>query len=480
MREEVETIIIDGMELPKRFEGMRFGDSPFEERGDIQALRELVHSKLNYLSKYGEERNELVSSLLGEVDFLEDIMSAERTIIKEHKKASSFLSEDQTLDKTLATLADYILFTKFDSEEQERAFLESLSESTDHVFQKRPREYDYMKRVTDTAHEVLTNDFSVLEATGKTQLTSEQKLDMKRKRSSFKLADEYLDEAYWDTYKKGNEIPFYHGEVTTQQEVFEDFKRDIDYMRYYLGVNETKDMQDIIRQNTIKAIEKESEGKELPKHFTPERQYNLLRKTYSSVKGEYEIMKRQLVKTVTLSPDAGKPVYDINSNTYYEKEDGEIVEVSTNAISLGDLKTYRPLLTMYAELWDKYDGNYTSDWYWLLWEFKRLLDKAPLTTEERDVCSLLIDAQTQSSVAEKLGLSTVVINRMVNSSIPKKVHQTYLEEVDEHVYTHKLKGKYKTCTKCGETKLISNDRYFQKNTSSKDGFRTICKKCSNS
>lgn len=477
MREEVETINIDGIELPKRFEGMRFGDSPFEERGDIQALRELVHAKLDYLSKYGEERNTLVSSLLEKVDFLEDIMSAERTIIKEHKKASSFLSEDQTLDKTLATLADYILFTKFDSEEQEIAFLESLSESTDHVFQKRPREYDYMKRVTDTAQEILTNDFSVLESTGKTQLTSDQKLDMKRKRSAYRLSDEYMDDSYWKNYDKGNKIPFYRGEMTTQQEVFEDFKREIDYMRYYLGVNETKDMQDVIRQKTVEAIAKESEGKELPKHFTPERQYNLLRKTYSSVKGEYEIMKRQLAKTVTLSPDAGKPVYDINSNTYYEKDNGEIVEVSTNAISLGSLATYRPLLVMYAELSDKYEGDYNSDWYWLLWEFKRLLDKSPLTGEERDVCSLLMDAQTQSSVAEKLGLSTTVINRMVNSSIPKKVHQTYLEEVDEHVYTHKLKGKYKTCTKCGETKLISNDRYFSRNASSKDGFRTICKKC---
>lgn len=478
MAEEKEYVVIDGIELPKRFDGLKRGENPFQERGDLQTLRENVHSKLDYTTKYGQERNELVSELLDNVDFIEDILSSDRAILKEHKKASSFLSEDQTIDKTIASLADFILFTKFDSPEQEETFVKSLSSNPDHVFEKRPREYDYMKRVTDVAHEVLTQDFSILEATGKTQLTAEQKLDMKRKRVSYKLADEYLNEAYWKRYERGNHVPFYRGESPSYQEVFEDFKREVEYLGYCLGVNESKDVQAIIKEKFIKRIAEASKDKELPRHFTPERQYTLLRKTYSSLKGEYEMMKRQLVKTVTLSPDAGKPVYDINSNTFYENESGEIVEVSTNAISLGSIETYRPLLVMYADLWDKYEGNYNSDWYWLLWEFKRLLDKAPLTEDERKVCALLMDAQSQKSVGEKLGIQSSSLNHMVNKSIPKKVHQTYLEETDEYVYTHKLKGKYKTCSKCGETKLISNDRYFRRNASSKDGFRTICKKCS--
>lgn len=477
MAEEKEFIVIDGHELPKRFDGLKRGESPFSERGDLQTLRDQVHRNLDYTSKYGKERNELVTALLNGVDFLEDIMSSERAILKEHKKTTSFLSEDQLIDKTLATLADYILFTKFDSEEDEKAFIESLTESNDHVYQKRPREYDYMKKVTDVAHEILTQDFSIHESTGKTQLTAEQKLDMKRKRSSYKLSDDYLTEEYWGGYERGNHVPFYHGDSPTHKEVFEDFKREVEYLGYCLGVNESKEVQEIIKDKFIKGIAKESEGKDLPRHFTPERQYMLLRKTYSSLKGEYEIMKRQLVKTVTLSPDPGKPVYEINSNTYYEKEDGSIVEVSTNAISLGDLKTYSPLLIMFADLWDKYEGNYNSDWYWLLWEFKRLLDKAPLTEEERAVASILMDAQTQKTASDKLGISSVVVNRMARNSIPKKMHRTYLEEIDEHVYTHKIKGKYKTCSKCGETKLISNDRYFVKNSHSKDGYRSICKKC---
>lgn len=476
--EEKEFIVIDGHELPKRFDGLKRGESPFTERGDLQTLRDQVHRNLDYTSKYGKERNELVTTLLDGVDFLEDIMSSERAILKEHKKTTSFLSEDQLIDKTLATLADYILFTKFDSEEDEKAFIESLTESNDHVYQKRPREYDYMKQVTDVAHEILTQDFSIHESTGKTQLTAEQKLDMKRKRSSYKLSDDYLTEEYWDGYEKGNHVPFYHGESPTHKEVFEDFKREVEFLGYCLGVNESREEQDAIKDKFIKRIAEESEGKELPQHFTAERQYMLLRKMYSSLKGEYEMMKRLMVKTVTLSPDSGKPVYEINSNTYYENEQGETVEVSTNAISMGDLKTYRPLLINFADLWDKYEGNYNSDWYWLLWEFKQLMDKAPLTDDERKVCSLLMDAQSQKSIGDELNLSSTIVNRMISTSIPKKIHRTYLEETDDYVYTYKIKGKYKTCSKCGETKLISNDRYFRKNPSSKDGFRSICKSCS--
>ena len=41
------------------------------------------------------------------------------------------------------------------------------------------------------------------------------------------------------------------------------------------------------------------------------------------------------------------------------------------------------------------------------------------------------------------------------------------------------KGKYKTCSRCGQVKL-AHPKYFSKNSTSKDGFYSICKECRNS
>ena len=45
-------------------------------------------------------------------------------------------------------------------------------------------------------------------------------------------------------------------------------------------------------------------------------------------------------------------------------------------------------------------------------------------------------------------------------------------------YTYVEKGKWKKCSRCGEVKLAHN-KYFSKNSTSKDGFYSICKCCRN-
>ena len=46
----------------------------------------------------------------------------------------------------------------------------------------------------------------------------------------------------------------------------------------------------------------------------------------------------------------------------------------------------------------------------------------------------------------------------------------------DYYYTELVKGKWKTCSKCGETK-IANEYYFARQSTGKDGFRAYCKKC---
>ena len=57
-----------------------------------------------------------------------------------------------------------------------------------------------------------------------------------------------------------------------------------------------------------------------------------------------------------------------------------------------------------------------------------------------------------------------------------KCGKIHVEEMTKECFE---KGKYKTCTRCGQIKLAHN-KYFSKNKTSKDGFYSICKCCRNS
>ena len=45
-------------------------------------------------------------------------------------------------------------------------------------------------------------------------------------------------------------------------------------------------------------------------------------------------------------------------------------------------------------------------------------------------------------------------------------------------FTVEEKGTWKKCSKCGQIKLAHN-RFFSKNSASKDNFYSICKECRN-
>jgi hypothetical protein len=64
----------------------------------------------------------------------------------------------------------------------------------------------------------------------------------------------------------------------------------------------------------------------------------------------------------------------------------------------------------------------------------------------------------------------------------RKLYQSILSNIcyqanifiEDYYYTYIVKGKYKTCSKCGETKLISR---FDLDNNRKDGLRVYCKEC---
>ena len=69
------------------------------------------------------------------------------------------------------------------------------------------------------------------------------------------------------------------------------------------------------------------------------------------------------------------------------------------------------------------------------------------------------------------------ISSLWRNKIPKMIAETALE--DFLVWQYKENSyPMKTCTKCGETKPAHN-QFFSRNSTSSDGWYSICKKCRN-
>jgi hypothetical protein len=70
------------------------------------------------------------------------------------------------------------------------------------------------------------------------------------------------------------------------------------------------------------------------------------------------------------------------------------------------------------------------------------------------------------------------ISSLWRNKIPKIIASCATDEWLTWYYTYQEYGKWKKCNRCGEIKL-AHKRFFSTNTSSKDGFYSLCKCCRN-
>ena len=92
----------------------------------------------------------------------------------------------------------------------------------------------------------------------------------------------------------------------------------------------------------------------------------------------------------------------------------------------------------------------------------------------------LQNSEIQMRLQQEFGLchSLEYISSLWRNKIPKLIAQQAQEEFLDYWYLTVEKGEYKKCSRCGQIKL-ANNRYFSKNTTSKDGYYSLCKDCRN-
>lgn len=474
----------------------------------LKDIYECITSKLDYDLEFATERTELVNRLVEENEWIYTLISTERLIKNQIKKKTSFLSENMAFDKLMERLSTFINHAKF-IDEIDKAHYEALIENLQELekVDKRKRDELHDSELLKLADQIQSYHHKLL----REELT-EQMVKSKRVESSDNLANretkgdfvtteeqqhrikkitkniisEELAHDYWDTMfsqtRKGL-IPWYDTDMhdesmnksilskTFRKESIEQLEKTVENIAklIHFDVKDTKKRQKMVE----KIIKKK--GK---------RYYSQLRKMYVELKGDTELAKRIL--TVIVVPkklEKTSTVIDINSNTYYTNEQGEEIELSKNYIRMSDANTYKGLILTYKDLAEKYYDSHDSDWWVLIKIFEDLLNKTSFTKDEQFVLDMLFDNYSQTQIRENYGnlnvngLSTYRISNLINTVIPNKMRETYLNSVEDWLYDSKIKGVYKSCAKCNEIKIL-NERHYRKRADNKgDGYRNSCRIC---
>lgn len=110
-----------------------------------------------------------------------------------------------------------------------------------------------------------------------------------------------------------------------------------------------------------------------------------------------------------------------------------------------------------------------------------LAEKYPLY---RKIVIYKIDGKSNLDIQEKLlkefgeTHSVEYISSLWKNKIPKMIAERAKENYLNWHFTCVEKGQWKRCSRCGQVKLATN-RFFSKNSTSKDGWYSICKCCRN-
>ena len=233
-----------------------------------------------------------------------------------------------------------------------------------------------------------------------------------------------------------------------------------------------KELREAIEQ--VEAAEKRATGK---KKFLLKKQLIEMRQDQYVIKNSYK-----------------QPMYCINGIKSFAKLDltenitiDENGEIYTDClISLFNPKHISLLLCNYSKLKEETYSKFTSDAYYMMQDLDNLIEAALAENYPMyyDLLIYKIDGKHNTEIQDLLEInygirhSVEYISSLWRNKIPKLIAEKAKEEYLVWHYTEKEIGKWKRCSRCKCIKLAHN-KFFSKNSTSKDGFYSICKSCRN-
>ena len=242
-----------------------------------------------------------------------------------------------------------------------------------------------------------------------------------------------------------------------------------------------KDLADIPQLRELRAAIKDVQDQE--KRATGRRRF-LLKKQIIQMRQDQYVIKNSYKPVIYCS----NGIKSFNSLNIQEDisvtSEGKVQDKSL--ISLMNPNHISVLLCNYSRLKEESYDKFYTDGYYLMYDLDNLIEKA-LKDKYPLYYRLLIykidkkqNKQIQSLLQDEFNIkySVQYISSLWRNKIPKLIAAVAEQEYLIWYYTQKKRGNWKKCSRCGQIKLAHN-KFFSKNSSSKDGFYSICKECRN-
>ncbi|MFB0831540.1 hypothetical protein ACEU2D_18295 [Brevibacillus laterosporus] len=403
---------------------------------DYRGVFKELYSLLDFSLPYAKDRNQLLHDVLeGKLsNWMTEYISSPAFWDKQVKTSQDSLIEFEadSFLKRLDGLANYLLHPRFNDSIQEE------------IMKKEPKK---QKRVVK---DHLTK--SKLSKIKYKELQTNNLVSLSNKKVN-KFCKQKITEHDIHTFKEIRELDNYLKKLSTQ-----------------LGYGQPKDELQIAQ----KKIEEVYGKNHLDK----------LKKLYSDLSKEIIIIKEKLVGVIYFKRLLkGTTKFDYDCDTGYFDVFDNYISVSENKIDFKNEKHILELLNHYYSLKKDCADKPNSDMWHILFVLDELIQKSNFEDHVKDILTLKIEGATGSEITSflykkyNLNLNDDRISKIFNSSIPKVIVDTYLNDYEEWLYTYKIKGKYKKCKNCHTNKLVS-EKYFRKRSDKKgDGYYNKCRLC---
>lgn len=210
------------------------------------------------------------------------------------------------------------------------------------------------------------------------------------------------------------------------------------------------------------------------------------KKAYIAQKAYREDSKLQYILRDSFYPPIGaavSPNFTAQEPEYYSKEYvDEKGNVHGEGFTLLNADLDAELLRYYIKLKGKNWGKFNDLWF-LIADFENALFEA---LKDNAIFQLIVEAKWSNlsnqeivkEIENEFGVTYTpeVISNIYCQKIPKMIAETYYDTFLDWWYLEKEKGSYKVCSCCGQT-LLAHPRFFNRNSTSRDGFYSQCKKC---
>lgn len=447
---------------------------------DTERLNSIIQKakkEMNTEVEYSDDRMKIVEELFDN-ELVVRFLSSDYHRNKQVKNKGNFLCETERMSIDLQTLAYYLLVPKFKNEEHKVEFiLDETGTVLNNHFENNVADYSYVD-----GESLKKCEYSVLSKSRYAKDSRRELLlyDDVRKNGHFDNLEVAMQQAQFNkkqaAYTRKDKKSKKKFTVETSQKVTKDDLKLFAPLRNMdkatksiqkltgIGSTNNPDLSTLKKIYDTLCLGKSKNHPLVKKGF--DGYVNKLNTIYRQVKGEIPYMRERLARPITfksIGKSSGAFDYDYSQMNFTDVEC-----VRELFINIADLKDRH-----YAKLGDMWTNLVILD---------QLIEKTEFTKLEEAIIEMVRSNHSYQEVIEQYQKyddpkSDKTIKRMLDEYIPKKLVDTYKQWKEDWLYTEIIRGKYKTCTKCKEVKLL-NKRNFYKESKGKDGFKSKCIKCS--